>query len=143
MFKRLPTPKRVFTYTLGSDPRVYSVEDLPSHPEMQPMYDNWLEREKDYERDWRNYELTNTDWMLVSDATYGGELLAGSSNLEDIVAYRAQLREYNLTTDDRPERPEWFNDKETKDDDTSTGSLERPAEPTVQGDSSESYGSGV
>ncbi|CAL9955309.1 hypothetical protein VPHD518_0008 [Vibrio phage D518] len=143
MIKRIPTPKRVFTYTLGSDPRVYSVEDLPSHPEMQVMYDNWLIREKDYERDWRNYELTNTDWMLVGDATYGGELLAGSSHLDDIVEYRSQLRAYNLTTDTRPERPEWFKDKEPSYDDTSTGSFERPAEPTVQGSSGESHSSGV
>ncbi|CAM0053019.1 hypothetical protein VPHK479_0008 [Vibrio phage K479] len=143
MIKRIPTPKRAFTYTLGSDPRVYSLEDLPSHPEIQPIYDNWLELEKAYERDWRNYELTNTDWMLVPDATYGGEPLSGSSKLEDIILYRAQLREYNLTTDVRPERPEWFKDKETTNDDTSTGSFERPAEPTIQGSTGESYSSGV
>jgi hypothetical protein len=46
--------------------------------------------------------------MLVADATHGGEPLAGSQKLQDIMDYRAALRDYNLTTDDRPERPEWF-----------------------------------
>lgn len=71
-------------------------------------YRQFLEAEAVTERAWRNYELTNTDWMLVVDATYGGEPLAGSQKLDDILTYRLALREYNLTTDDRPERPEWF-----------------------------------
>ncbi|CAL9955740.1 hypothetical protein VPHD292_0013 [Vibrio phage D292] len=108
MIRRLPTPKRVFTYTAGQDPTVFTVDDLDKHPHMQELYENWLEREKDYEREWRNYELTNTDWMLVPDATYGGVALSDSSELTDITAYREALRAYNLTTDPRPERPEWF-----------------------------------
>jgi len=106
--KRLSTPKRQFTFTVGDDLTVLGVSDLHNHPHVQPIYANWLESEKYYERDWRNYELDNTDWMLVADATHGGEPLAGSQKLQDIMDYRAALRDYNLTTDDRPERPEWF-----------------------------------
>lgn len=108
MIRRLATPKRVFTYTVGQDPTVFTVEDLELHPHMDQMYANWLEREKEYERDWRNHELTSSDWMLMPDATYAGEPLAGSQKIQDIIDYRKLLREYNLTTDLRPEKPEWY-----------------------------------
>ena len=106
--KRIPTPKRQFTFTVGDNPDVLTVDDLPDHPSVSSIYENWRESEQYYERDWRNYELDNTDWMLVPDATHGGEPLAGSQKLQDIMDYRAALRDYNLTTEDRPERPEWF-----------------------------------
>ena len=72
------------------------------------QYQEFLEAHTPYERAWRNRELDKTDWMLVADATYGGEPLAGSQKQQDIMDYRTALRDYNLTTDDRPERPEWF-----------------------------------
>lgn len=106
--KRISTPKRQFTFTVGNNPEVLGVKDLTAHPEVQQVYVNWLESEKEYERDWRNWELNGSDWMLVPDATYAGKPLAGSTELNDIVMYRQALRDYNLTTDDRPERPEWF-----------------------------------
>lgn len=106
--KRLSTPKRQFTFTVGSSPTVLTVADLSDYPHVQDVYANWLESEKDYERDWRNYELTSTDWMLVSDATFGGEPLAGSEKLDEVIEYRRTLREYNLATDDRPPKPSWL-----------------------------------
>lgn len=106
--KRLDTPKRVFTYTVGDDITIFGISDLPSHTHMQPVYDNWLVSQMDYERDWRNYELDSTDWMLVSDATYEGIALVDSTRLDEILIYRSSLRNYNLTTDDRPIRPTWY-----------------------------------
>ncbi|CAH9011761.1 conserved hypothetical protein [Vibrio phage 168E36-1] len=108
MMKRIDTPKRKFTFTVGGNPKVLTDDDVDQYSHMIPVYENWLEAEKEYERDWRNYELSNTDWMLVPDATYGGLPLAGSQTLQDIVEYRTALRDYNLTTEDRPTRPDWF-----------------------------------
>lgn len=106
--KRLTTPKRQFTFTVGDNPAVLGVVDLDDHPNVKPVYENWLESEKGYERDWRNYELDSTDWMLVADATHGGEPLAGSVKLDEVIAYREALRSYNLTTDERPTKPDWL-----------------------------------
>ncbi len=75
---------------------------------VESQYMDFLNAEKITERLWRNKELNGTDWMLVHDATYAGKPLAGSPELEDIKVYRQALRAYNLTTDDRPERPQWF-----------------------------------
>lgn len=113
MTNRISTPKRVFKFRMP-DASIGLVGDIatlepPLKEERQLAYESFLLHETPYERDWRNYELTNTDWMLVPDATYAGELLAGSQKLTDIMDYRTRLREYNLTTDDRPSRPEWFN----------------------------------
>lgn len=109
---RLSTPKRVFKFYLP-DGNIGFVEDIPNLEEADRLvrevdYQSFLAHEISYERDWRNYELTNTDWMLVADSTHSGEPLAGSEKLEDIMAYRLALRTYNLTTDDRPSRPDWF-----------------------------------
>ena len=106
--KRLTTPKRQFTFTVGDNPTVLGVNDLDNHPHVKPVYENWLESQKAYERDWRNYELDSTDWMLVADATFGSEPLAGSDKLDEVMEYRRKLREYNLTTDDRPAKPDWL-----------------------------------
>ena len=106
--KRLTTPKRQFTFTVGDNPAVLGVGDLDDHPQVKPIYEKWLNSQKAYERDWRNHELSETDWMLVADATFGGEPLAGSDKLDEIIEYRRTLREYNLTTDDRPAKPAWL-----------------------------------
>lgn len=108
MIKRLSTPRRKFTFTVGCSDIVLTVDDLDDYPHVQKIYENWLESEKNYERDWRNYELSSTDWLLLPDATYSGEPLAGSTKLVEIMKYRTDLRAYNLTTDDRPLRPTWF-----------------------------------
>ncbi|WP_028022244.1 hypothetical protein [Enterovibrio calviensis] len=72
------------------------------------LYLSWLEAEVPNERAWRNAELTKTDWMLAEDATYAGRTLASDTRLNDIKDYRNKLRAYNLRSDVRPVRPEWF-----------------------------------
>lgn len=63
----------------------------------------------EYEAEWRNSELSATDYMLMSDATYGGVALAGSDELDDIMAYRTALRDYAYDTSEaRPTRPVWY-----------------------------------
>ena len=45
----------------------------------------------------------------IRDATYKGELLAGTDKLADIRTYRGDLRNYKYATSDpRPEVPVWF-----------------------------------
>lgn len=106
--KRLTTPKRQFTYTVGEDSAVFTVSDLDTHSHMRPVYENWLDAQMDYEREWRNYELDACEYMLVIDATYAGKNLAGSQEYDDIIAYRAALRSYDLREEDRPSRPPWY-----------------------------------
>ena len=76
---------------------------------LEAEYLEFLEAESTTEREWRNLELSGTDYMLMPDATYNKTKMSGSSMLDDIMAYREKLRNYNLTTDPRPERPIWFN----------------------------------
>jgi hypothetical protein len=72
------------------------------------LYDSWLDSAVLKERIWRNKELRQTDYMLLSDASYDGVPLAGSQRLTEILAYRAELRLYDLRINDRPVRPVWF-----------------------------------
>lgn len=106
--KRLDTPKRCFTFTIGSDPTIYCEDDLVDHPELATVYDNWLTSQMDYERDWRDYELSKTDYMMLSDAEYQGVPLPGTTQLQDILDYRAALKLYDLRTQSRPDRPVWY-----------------------------------
>ncbi|GAL22932.1 hypothetical protein JCM19235_1233 [Vibrio maritimus] len=85
-----------------------STLEEPDKSKIEAIYANWLNANKHYERDWRNFELTACDWMLVADATHGGEPIAGSQKLDDILLYRSELRGYDLTKDNRPVRPEWY-----------------------------------
>lgn len=105
--------RRYFSYT---DKYGVVQNDIEVHKEDEEYYallvkakNTFLDTEKLRERKWRNSELSGCDWMLVPDATYGGELITGSSMYTDIMAYRTALREYNLTTDERPTRPDWYN----------------------------------
>ena len=111
MIKR-QLPKEIFTFTLGSG-QPMGVEDIDSlsfstQLAVRSVYQNWLETNKQKEREWRNERLAETDWMMIPDATYDGLPLSGSARLQDITDYRNQLRMYNLTTDERPTPPTWY-----------------------------------
>ncbi|EKD9324332.1 hypothetical protein OS347_000757 [Vibrio vulnificus] len=111
--KRLSTPKRVFTFTLGDSPSVLTKDAIANlsesdKPRITSIYQNWLESEVPYERDWRNHELSITDFMMMPDATYKKQLIKGSLFETEIINYRNALREYNLKDEDRPIRPTWF-----------------------------------
>lgn len=103
--------KRIFQFRMpdGSTGTTDNIYDEGVNTELRLQHlQAFYESEKITERIWRNDELTATDWCLIEDATYAGNLLKGSTELAEIKAYRQALREYNLTTDVRPERPEWF-----------------------------------
>ncbi len=103
--------KAVFKF--NKDGKLYIDPDLGEWDEeftkkMMEARDKHYSSQKPRERAWRNSELAETDWMLVADATFGGEPLAGSDRLDEVIEYRHALREYNLTTDDRPAKPTWL-----------------------------------
>lgn len=99
---------------LNVDGKVYYSDNftLPTHHpkyvKAKELIDNFNIDQMNRERRWRNSELSGSDWMLVEDATYNGKELVGSTELVDIKAYRQTLREYNLTSEPRPERPAWY-----------------------------------
>lgn len=104
--------KRTFGYTdkngdKQTDIDIY-VEDTEYYEKLVKAKNTFYETEKIREREWRNSALTECDWMLLPDATFNGELVSGSDYETEIKEYRAKLREYNLTTDSRPEKPSWF-----------------------------------
>jgi len=103
--KRADTPRKVFTFTVDGGEEVFTVEDLEAYPHVQPIYENWLTGQMDYERDWRNWELSETDWMLIPDATFNGELIAGSPIYDIVIAWRQALRDYDLRLESRPIKP--------------------------------------
>jgi hypothetical protein len=107
------------TYQFYLNDEIKTLDDLPlllSSGEIDQveydrrlyLYQSWLDSEEYNERVWRNRELSSTDYMLIPDATYGGDIISETDKLQDIVNYRNQLRAYNLRDDDRPVRPEWF-----------------------------------
>lgn len=106
--------ERKFTFHLPDTDDIFTESDIESieDPKLkewaEAAYSRYLHQEKHYERNWRNYELTQSDWMLVSDATFEGENLAGSDRLEEIKEYRKKLREYDLTKPNRPIKPTWL-----------------------------------
>jgi hypothetical protein len=111
--KTITMQKRVFTFTLGDSPVVKTMDDIDTLSDSDKerilkVYENWLAGEANYEREWRNGELDKTDKLLLVDSTYGSSLVRGSYMESDILDYRAKLRSYNLTTDPRPIRPDWF-----------------------------------
>ena len=60
------------------------------------------------ERKWRNNELNLTDRLLFSDSTFNGVPVKECFYLDDIMAYRKKLKDYDLLYSPRPERPDWF-----------------------------------
>lgn len=84
-------------------------DDTEFYDSVLALWDRQSVSNKFQERKWRNTELADTDWMLVADATYGGEPLAGSEMLASIKTYRDNLRSYDLVYANRPVRPEWYN----------------------------------
>lgn len=116
MYYVIEEPKAIFGYTLnGVEHSRYDQEyfdelglDANAISQVQHLrlvYENQLLH---FEREWRNRQLTNTDWLMVPDATFGGEPLAGSSKYEDIRLYRDALRNYDFINEDRPEMPDWL-----------------------------------
>lgn len=59
------------------------------------------------EKDWVKQELMSTDHLVLPDATYKGESLAGTTKAIDITHYRKNLRNYDYVSD-RPQRPDWY-----------------------------------
>jgi hypothetical protein len=107
------------TYQFYLNDEIKTLDDLPlllssgeidqvEYDRRLSLYQSWLDSEEYNERLWRNAELNTSDYMLISDATYGGEKLVESDKLQDIIEYRNQLRRYNLRDEARPARPEWF-----------------------------------
>ncbi len=113
---QIELPKRVLEYTVNgakhTDTSSTYVDGLGLAPGSRAELDRLITSHHNqlgyYERKWRNRRFAETDWMLVPDATYGGKALADSPELVDILTYRTALRDYNLTTDARPEKPTWF-----------------------------------
>lgn len=98
-----------FYYVMDGDERVKVSPENAESLGVAETYTQFLEAESVTERAWRNQEYALTDPMVsVPDYTYGGEVISGSSKLDDIFNYRSALKSYNLTTDDRPTRPEWL-----------------------------------
>lgn len=89
---------------------LYAAGKIPQqeYEKRMELHASWLQSEIPNERVWRNAELQLTDYMLIPDATYAGTALAGTSRLEEVLAYRDALRKYNLSTDTRPVRPYWL-----------------------------------
>lgn len=74
----------------------------------QHLARHWL-GQSGVERDWRNAEYLATDYMLLPHSRFKGEVLAGSTKLDDIIAYRDELHLYEYATEQpRPIRPLWF-----------------------------------
>ncbi|MES9985651.1 MAG: hypothetical protein ABW115_19780, partial [Candidatus Thiodiazotropha sp. 6PLUC6] len=63
-----------------------------------------------FERQWRDRELLMTDKLMPEDATYKGQKVRGSDRHRDILDYRQRLREYDLKYQERPQRPDWFDE---------------------------------
>lgn len=113
---QIEKPKRRFEYTIDgvvhSDTTPEYVDSLELNSEQKAEVVRLITKFHNqlayYERKWRNRRLAETDWMMVPDATFGGEPLSGSDKLDEIIEYRRTLREYNLTTDDRPAKPAWL-----------------------------------
>ncbi len=61
-----------------------------------------------FEKKWRNRQLTNTDWLMVEDATFGGQEIRDSIKFEEIKTYRKSLRNYKPKEEDRPIKPDWL-----------------------------------
>lgn len=106
---------KITSFTFKKGKVIYTSEDIPNLEEplksiLQERHNNRMLNQMSVEREWRNERLTNSDKMLVADATYNGQPLFGSTELDEILAYRQQLRDYNLTTDDRPVPPTWYNE---------------------------------
>lgn len=71
-----------------------------------------LTSEVRHERAWRNNELLLTDRLMMPDATYNGVAVLSSLSsgmMASIMAYRSALRQYDLKSQPRPDRPVWFN----------------------------------
>lgn len=105
--------KRQFKY-VGKDGEVetdaskYEQEDPEFHLKVIKAHSSFLTGLAETERQWRNAELGVTDRLMLSDSTYNGQSVKGSSLETEILEYRRKLRLYNLTTDERPVRPDWF-----------------------------------
>lgn len=104
--------KRHFKYTDKNGVKQTDIEVHVDDPEyyakLVKAKDAFYDAEKIRERKWRNTQLTESDWMLLPDATFKGEPVTGSVYEEEILEYRKALRDYNLTTDERPESPDWY-----------------------------------
>lgn len=75
------------------------------------LYDQVLDAQLPLEREWRDKELAATDKFMFEDSTYAGLLVKGSDLHTAILAYRHQLRNYNLRDEPRPTRPTlWSNE---------------------------------
>lgn len=108
--------KRTFKYTdlngtVQTDINIYSGE------EHQEYFSKLLQMEKrfylrigeHFEKPWRNLELSRTDWFLLPDATYKGELVKDTSYYTDILLYRDALRKYVYSSNEpRPTAPTWY-----------------------------------
>ncbi len=71
-------------------------------------HEKWKAGNNMIEREWRNNELLETDWMMIPDASFKGVDLEGSYYLHEVKAYRKALREYDLTYPNRPIKPKFL-----------------------------------
>ena len=84
---------------------MHKIEDPVYKAKVERAYEGFLKTLRLSERDWRNQELKNTDWMMIPDATFKGVELAGSLYLQQVIEYRKALRAYDLCLEDRPIKP--------------------------------------
>lgn len=103
-------------YRFVLDGESYDESDIPSfvdHSKYEKILksrDAFYKSQSVIERKWRNETLNSLSWMFEPEATYGGSAIGGSGDpmYEDILQYRRDLRSYNLTTENRPQKPHWL-----------------------------------
>lgn len=105
--------KREFKYTDPSGSKQTDIEiyssDLDYYAKLVRMKARFYLVQSTEEQSWRNGELDLTDKLLQVDSTYKGVPVKGTSWYDDLITYRAELRDYAYTTSDiRPIRPVWF-----------------------------------
>ena len=90
-----------------------NIKKYPDRMRIESVERNFYKGVAFVEREWRNAEFVATDYMLLPQARYQGELLADSQKLQDIFDYRNALHEYDVESKDaRPKRPGWFKETE-------------------------------